>query len=305
MTQTVSVVIAAFNREDVITRAIDSAIGQTVQPLELIVVDDGSTDGTCAAVDRMKAQDARIRLIRSEKNEGAAAARNRGVLSARGDFVAFLDSDDEWLPSHLQRKLSLAWENPDVALLFGAFYVHDGRRTWLQACRPICGDACEYLFLGCGGLRTSTFVAHRERFIEVMFDRSLRKHQDWDLAINLMQRYEIMVDETPTAVLHTNSADRLSARLDHEASKRFYAKNEAQISRYGKVLFGAIMLQRTFAAERESKNYYDFLHIVSDIDPNAYHFLRRVAPFLYVPRFGGRIFLWAVRQYVRRFRIRA
>ncbi len=97
-TPAISIILPAYNRRHVIRRAIDSVIAQSFQDWELVVVDDGSTDGTTEVIDR---SDPRIRLVQ-QSNRGAAAARNHGIAKARGQFIAFLDSDDEWLPHFLK-----------------------------------------------------------------------------------------------------------------------------------------------------------------------------------------------------------
>jgi glycosyltransferase involved in cell wall biosynthesis len=94
----VSIILPTFNRADTIVRAIKSAQAQTFQDWELIVVDDGSTDNTAALIDGM---DRRLTLIRQE-NRGFTEARNTGIRSAGGNYLAFLDSDDEFLPHHLE-----------------------------------------------------------------------------------------------------------------------------------------------------------------------------------------------------------
>ncbi|MGI6022871.1 MAG: glycosyltransferase family 2 protein, partial [Methanoculleus sp.] len=91
----VSVVIPLYNKAPYIARALASVITQTCQGFEVIVIDDGSTDGGAEIVRRL--DDTRIRVIRQE-NRGVSAARNRGIESARTDFIAFLDADDEWMP---------------------------------------------------------------------------------------------------------------------------------------------------------------------------------------------------------------
>ncbi len=99
----VTAVIPTYNRANIVTQAVDSVLNQTYGNLELIVVDDGSTDDTPAALARYGN---RIRVLRQD-NAGPAAARNRGIAAARGEFVAFLDSDDLWLPSKLERQVAL------------------------------------------------------------------------------------------------------------------------------------------------------------------------------------------------------
>jgi glycosyltransferase involved in cell wall biosynthesis len=98
----VSVVIPTYNRADRLEGAILSAVNQDPGPLEVIVVDDASTDGTDAA--RLEAIDRRVRVIRHPNNRGSAAARNTGIDAARGDWIAFLDHDDQWLPGKLERQ---------------------------------------------------------------------------------------------------------------------------------------------------------------------------------------------------------
>ncbi|MBO0725797.1 MAG: glycosyltransferase family 2 protein, partial [Blastocatellia bacterium] len=93
----VSVIMPTFNRADTISRAIRSVQAQTFDDWELIVVDDGSTDNTVAMIEGC---DARLKLIRQE-NQGTAGARNAGLRASAGRYIAFLDSDDEWLPHHL------------------------------------------------------------------------------------------------------------------------------------------------------------------------------------------------------------
>jgi glycosyltransferase involved in cell wall biosynthesis len=113
----VSTVIPAFNRRDYLPRAIESALAQTVPVDEILVVDDGSTDGSADFV--QSRYGSRVRVVR-QPNSGVAGARRRGIMEARGEWIAFLDSDDEWLPDR-NRELLKAAElvPPDVAWIFG------------------------------------------------------------------------------------------------------------------------------------------------------------------------------------------
>lgn len=99
----VSVVIPTYNRADVVGRAVESALAQSYRELEVIVVDDGSNDGTC---DVLKEFGDRIRVI-PQKNSGPSAARNRGVHEARGEVISFLDSDDVWLPGKIEAQMKI------------------------------------------------------------------------------------------------------------------------------------------------------------------------------------------------------
>lgn len=117
----VSVVIPLYNKGRHIARALDSVLCQTFQDYEVVVVDDGSADGGGDIVGGYL--DSRIRLIR-QQNQGASVARNRGIRAAEADLVAFLDADDEWLPTFLERVLRLRKSFPDAGLLGTAYEVH-------------------------------------------------------------------------------------------------------------------------------------------------------------------------------------
>jgi glycosyltransferase involved in cell wall biosynthesis len=117
----VSVVVPAYNAGETIGNAIQSVLSQTTSDLELIVVDDASTDHTLQQV--VAVGDPRLRVLQLERNSGCAAARNRGVENARGRWVAFLDADDEWVPDRLERLLQVTGKSPG--------FVAD----WLAPCR--------------------------------------------------------------------------------------------------------------------------------------------------------------------------
>ena len=104
---TVSIIIPTYNRAHLIGRAIQSVLNQTYQNFEIIVVDDGSTDNTEEMIKEFQKHDKRIKYIRHEKNRGGAAARNTGIKVARGEYIAFQDSDDEWLPEKLEKQMDV------------------------------------------------------------------------------------------------------------------------------------------------------------------------------------------------------
>lgn len=112
----VSVIIPTFNRAHMLADAIDSVTQQTYQTIEIIIVDDGSTDNTAEFVANY--QDPRIRYI-SQENTGAAAARNRGINASQGDYIAFLDSDDMYKADCIEKKIALAQTHPETVLIGG------------------------------------------------------------------------------------------------------------------------------------------------------------------------------------------
>src|SRR5215472_18708530 len=104
----ISVVIPVYNRENVIEAAIRSVQSQTYRDYEILVVDDGSRDSTPSILKRLTQEDARIKYLQHPANLGAQAARNTGIRSSKGRWIAFLDSDDQWLPQSLKARLGLA-----------------------------------------------------------------------------------------------------------------------------------------------------------------------------------------------------
>jgi glycosyltransferase involved in cell wall biosynthesis len=119
----VSVVIPLYNKSAYVRRTLDSVFAQTCQGFEIFVVDDGSTDGP-AIVETY--HDPRLHLIRQE-NAGPGAARNRGIRESSGQYVAFLDADDEWLPSFLERTSNALIEHPECAVVASAYFLGEDR----------------------------------------------------------------------------------------------------------------------------------------------------------------------------------
>ncbi|MFQ6048648.1 MAG: glycosyltransferase family 2 protein [Phycisphaerae bacterium] len=160
---TVSVIIPTFNRLQWLGQALDSVAAQQFADYETVVVDDGSDDGT----DQMIA--ARPEPIRYfwQPNQGAARARNRGIAEARGRFVAFLDSDDLWLPRYLQACVSLLRQKPDLAMVYCDFACvdADGRPLKGHHKRQYAGDVIEQLFASIF-IQTSCVTARRDVIVQ-------------------------------------------------------------------------------------------------------------------------------------------
>lgn len=195
MAETVSVVMPTFNRLHVLPRAIDSVLGQTVPVTELIVVDDGSTDGTVDYLRNRAGEDSRIRLV-AASHSGAAAARNRGIAVAEGEYVAFQDSDDEWAPDFLARLLPHVAGRADVV----AFVSHRVRfRDGSTAVVPSAHvERPERAMLYRSVASTQTLLIPTPLLRERGFDPQLRRFQDWDLCLSLIQRGTISFIHEPT-----------------------------------------------------------------------------------------------------------
>jgi glycosyltransferase involved in cell wall biosynthesis len=206
-TPLVSVVIPAFNGERTIADAINSALAQNEVDLEVIVVDDGSQDGTAAIVTDI--DDPRLRLV-TQENRGVAAARNAGVERARGDWVAFLDCDDVWLRHKLQRQLQLMSTAPGCsASLASAYFVDDQLRPQkLRRCVPVDNPLLAFLRFQNLPASSSSWIVKRALLNTIGgFDSSLARIEDWDFSIRLARlTVPLFIDEPLTLYrVHANN----------------------------------------------------------------------------------------------------
>ena len=122
----VSVIMPAFNAEDFIEAAVESVIAQTYSNWELFIIDDASTDATFAKAKKLAKQDFRIKIFQNQKNSGTGISRNKGIKAAQGDFIAFLDADDQWKPKKLQIQLQIMQEQ-DASVCFSSYLQIDER----------------------------------------------------------------------------------------------------------------------------------------------------------------------------------
>lgn len=244
----VSVVLPAYNRADSIRLAIDSVLRQSFADFELIVVDDASTDGTRAAAEAVT--DPRVRVIAHARNRGASAARNTGVAAARAPFVAFQDSDDEWLPLKLEKQMARllaprpAGETDFVAAYCGMIIL--GTHTDLSgagrarvsyvpdpAASPVEGDIFESL-MRTSLASTQTLVVRRDRMLEVGgFDEEMPALIDWECMLRLAPLGPVACVDEPLVIqrFSPNSITREAVKRAH-ARARAVARHHDRLARY-------------------------------------------------------------------------
>lgn len=186
---TVSVVIPTYNRAHLVARAIQSVIEQTLDDWELLLVDDGSTDDTQSVVNGFR--ESRMRYLRDEVNRGAQVARNTGIRESRGEYVAFLDSDDEWLPQYAESLLEAFLRDTvgdlGVVLCGGVIAEHpSGNVIKVVSPKPLRGWVYEDLLTrDYRGLKNTFMVKKSAIVFEPAFDESLRSSQDLDFLIRM------------------------------------------------------------------------------------------------------------------------
>ncbi|WP_377160914.1 glycosyltransferase family 2 protein [Roseateles sp. UC29_93] len=227
-----SVVIPLYNKEGQIVRALDSVCAQTVRDFEVVVVDDGSTDGGAALVQAYG--DPRVRLLR-QPNGGVSSARNLGVEAARCPVVAFLDADDTWYPDHLERLWRLRLEYPQAVGWATNYEVAspDGRRTpgvsSETAPRVVLTPANYYrIALQGSPVCSSAVMVDKAALANVGgFPVGVRLGEDLDTWIRLMFTGPIVFDPKPGACYHADGDDRALNRHAPPARYRFFETGEA------------------------------------------------------------------------------
>jgi glycosyltransferase involved in cell wall biosynthesis len=204
----VSVVIATYNRCEMVREAVASVIAQTDAAMEVIVVDDGSADDTASVLESFGSA---IRLV-LQSHRGVSAARNTGIRAAAGEWLAFLDSDDLWLPRKLRVQLEFFRKHREFRICqTEEIWVRNGRKLNPKKYHKKPRGHCFPQLLERCLISPSAVMIHREVFAEVgFFDESLPVCEDYDLWLRIGYRYPIGLIEEPLTIKRGGHADQLS-----------------------------------------------------------------------------------------------
>lgn len=207
----ISVVIPTHDRLALVAEAVRSVLAQTLKPIDVIVVDDGSTDGTAGSLAASFAS--QVHLL-TTSNRGPAAARNLGVAHARGDWIAFLDSDDLWLPDKLAAQAALLGREPAVEICHtDEIWMRDGRRVnQRHRHRKPSGNVFEACLRLCL-ISPSTVLLRRSLFERVGgFDEGLAVCEDYDLWLRICRDNPVALVDEPLIIRRGGHGDQLSRR---------------------------------------------------------------------------------------------
>ena len=207
---TISVIVPTYNRAHTLSRALDSVLAQTHPADEVIVIDDGSTDSTVEVIQNSYPD---VKLIQ-QQNSGVSAARNRGIYASHCDWIALLDSDDEWLPNKLDKQLALVSQHPEYKIIHSdEIWIRNGVRVnqmkkhikkggWIfQDCLPLCA------------ISPSAAMIHRAVFDEVgLFDETLPACEDYDLWLRITSQYPVLYCDEPLINKYGGHEDQLSRK---------------------------------------------------------------------------------------------
>lgn len=206
----VSVVIPAYNRAAVIGDALESVKAQTHRRWEVIVVDDGSTDGTVERIEAVARADRRIRLLRHERNRGAQAARNTGVRAATGDWIAFLDSDDRYLPHSLEARLEAARPEAVEVVHSECRVVRPDGSAAVYGVPPFAGRIYRDVLRRAGPVFPGLLVRRAALDRIGLLDERIVAFQEWDTTIRLARHHAFAFVPTPTFIYETRAANAIS-----------------------------------------------------------------------------------------------
>ena len=261
----VSVIIPAFNAAATVTAAIESALGQTLSDTEVIVVDDGSTDDTTALVSAI--DDSRLRVLRGEHG-GVARARNRGLRSAGGRFITFLDADDMWTAEKLTAQVDALERDPSAGAVYSwtAFFDQNGRYLFAKGPQYHCGDVYAEL-LATYFLASGSNVLARRECIEATgeFDEAAEPVEDWEYWLRAAKvcRFAVTPNYHVLYRFSTGSAssevERYGRAVERVVEKEFAQATPGLRARYAECLSNAkqhaclLHLARTAAPDAHRK----------------------------------------------------
>lgn len=199
MQSLVTVIIPVYNRERTIKRSIDSVLAQSYANIELIIVDDGSSDGTLRVVNSY--QDRRMKLICLNRNSGANVARNIGISVAQGEYIAFQDSDDEWMKDKLEIQIKYL-ESTGNKVCYCPYFLCRNKEIKIIPRHPenkeLYEEQIQTILRKKNVISTQTLVIHKEVVKTVgIFDETLRRLQDYEFVIRVCQHYKIGYIEKP------------------------------------------------------------------------------------------------------------
>ena len=216
-TPSVSIIIPTYNRSEMLERAIQSIFRQTYKDFEILVIDDCSNDNTLHMLKNFQSHD--FKIFRNNTNKGAAYSRNLGINNSRGKFIAFLDSDDEWLPTKLQKQINYFEKCPSK---IGVVYcqVFDNSFILRKNTKPSKdGNIYSDLLQGWCPPTTSAFIIKFEALNNgIRFDEKLKSFQDYDLWIQLAKFWEFHFIPEPLVIFNHHEESRVSIDLQTRIS---------------------------------------------------------------------------------------
>lgn len=265
----VSVVIPTRNRPELLVRAVESVAGQSYRNLEIIVVIDGPDAETETALRALA--DVRLRVLPLPESRGGSDARNAGIAAAQGEWIAFLDDDDEWLPEKLERQLNHSAARPERPVFMASQFIERSERgdrilprRSLECREPF----SEFLFCrpnlsgGTGYVQTSTWLVSRPLIEAVQFTSKLKRNQDVDWMLRAMAMKDARLAIVPEALVifhESGSVGRVSKKADWRFQFEWLERNSALFTRKAYSYFVATICIEDAVRQRSGAGAYSDL----------------------------------------------
>ncbi len=226
----ISVIIPTYNRENTLRRSIDSVLNQTYKNIEIIIIDDCSTDNTKKLIEEYKDK---VIYYKLDKNSGACFARNKGVEIATGEYIAFQDSDDEWDKEKLEKQMKVLKEtNTEITFCTFNFVNLKGSKKVTKPSRDVNDDSFSLTkeLLIKNFISTQTILGKKHIFQEIPFDPELPRLQDWDLVIRISRLCKISYLDEPLVNLYVQKDSiTMNNQKLYIAYNIIYKKNKKDI----------------------------------------------------------------------------
>jgi glycosyltransferase involved in cell wall biosynthesis len=263
----ISVIIPTYNVARYVSCAVESALAQSYRPLEVIVVDDGSTDGTAEALKPFGRQ---IRNV-YQPNQGPAVARNRGIREATGPWLAFLDADDRWLPHKLAVQADCLAANPNVGLVHSNLFFWDeatGQRWQPDRERHLFAGHCYAQFFRRNGVNLSSVLLRRDCLDKAgVFDPRIDKPstEDYDLWIRIARHFELAYLREPLLLYRLHPAS---------GSKKMAVMFEQELYVIRKALHSDAGWQERFGKQAVADRLFELLAVAAYLQFDAGNLVR-------------------------------
>lgn len=221
----VSIIIPVFNRTFELQRAIKSVLNQTIQDFEIFIIDDFSDVDLMPGINEFN--DSRIKYTKLDKKGNANVCRNVGIKQSVGKYIAMLDSDDEWLPEHLEKKIKFL-EEKNADGVFGSYFIDDGEQTREVLSRPFGkNESMVDYVLSDGRAATPTQVYKAECAKIVLWDEFLLRHQDFDFSVRFAENYKFIPSTDLTCIVHWTKGEKRTESI--ESQMQFIKKHIKKI----------------------------------------------------------------------------
>lgn len=281
MNELVSVVIPTYNRKHTLKRAMDSVLNQTYKNIEIIIVDDGSNDGTLDFVQECYGDLENLVYVINETNLGPAGSRNAGVNYAKGEYIAFQDSDDEWEYNKLEKQMELFEKHPEVGMVYCGQKWQEPNGEWSMYPGEIeerfskTGDVFSTLLVH-ALIGTPTMLIRKDCFFEVGgFQTELKALEDYEFSIRFAKNYRIEMVEEPLLTVH-KSSNSVNQQEEETLLTQCYILQTyyEDLKKYGLLEY---KLQQVFFEACEEQLLVLFLHQLLDSErPEYIEFVKSV-----------------------------